>query len=170
MIDRGEFAEWAQVHGNRYGTSRRVVEDALASGRHVVFDVDWQGGRSLAWQWPLDALQVFILPPDLDALEDRLRRRATDSEEVIQGRLRAALDELGHHTEYRHRIVNDKMDAAYAELRAVYMIRRDGAAAHPELVSLEEKTRSREVKDLADRLVAGRTGASPVHPEPERPH
>src|SRR5690349_10100597 len=76
MIDRGEFAEWAEVHGNRYGTARAVVESALASGRDMVFDVDWQGGGALAYQWPNDMLRIFILPPDLASLEQRLRRRA----------------------------------------------------------------------------------------------
>src|SRR6266545_3458520 len=110
MIERGEFAEWAQVHGNRYGTARAVVEEALASGRHVVFDVDWQGGRALARQWPLDALRIFILPPDLASLEERLRRRATDAEEVIRHRLRMAIEELGHHDEYEHRIINQDLE------------------------------------------------------------
>lgn len=153
MVNRGEFAEWAQVHGNRYGTSRQVVDDALSSGRDVVFDVDWQGGRALAWQWPLDALRIFILPPDLASLEHRLRRRATDSEEVIRRRLRVAIEELGHHEEYEHRIVNDDIGPAYGALRAIYLIRRDGAAAHPDLAPLETETRSVAVAEHARRLV-----------------
>jgi guanylate kinase len=153
MVARDEFAEWAQVHGNRYGTSRRVVDEALASGRDVVFDVDWQGGRALAWRWPLDALRIFILPPDLASLEQRLRRRATDSEEVIQRRLRVALEELGHHDEYEHRIVNDDIDRAYGALRAIYLIRRDGGAAHPALAPLEAETRSISAAEHARRLV-----------------
>lgn len=153
MVARDEFAEWAQVHGNRYGTSRRVVDEALASGRDVVFDVDWQGGRALAWRWPLDALRIFILPPDLASLEQRLRRRATDAEEVIQRRLRVALEELGHHDEYEHRIVNDDIDRAYGALRAIYLIRRDGGAAHPDLAPLEAESRSISVAEHARRLV-----------------
>lgn len=153
MVARDEFAEWAQVHGNRYGTSRQVVDEALASGRDVVFDVDWQGGRALAWRWPLDALRIFILPPDLASLEQRLRRRATDAEEVIQRRLRVALEELGHHDEYEHRIVNDDIDRAYGALRAIYLIRRDGGAAHPDLAPLEAESRSISVAEHARRLV-----------------
>ncbi|HLU67143.1 MAG TPA: guanylate kinase [Kofleriaceae bacterium] len=168
MVAGDEFAEWAQVHGNRYGTSKAVVEEALRSGRDVVFDVDWQGGRALAWRWPNDALQVFILPPDLATLEARLRRRATDSEEVIQRRLRAALDELGHHVEYRHRIVNDDVERAYRALRAIYLIRRDGAARHPDLVPLEEESRSTAVRDFADQLASARSAATDVHLQ--RPH
>jgi len=157
MVERDEFAEWAQVHGNRYGTSRKVVDDTLASGRDVVFDVDWQGGRALAWRWPLDALRIFILPPDLGSLEQRLRRRATDSEEVIQRRLRVAIEELGHHDEYEHRIVNDDIERAYCALRAIYLIRRDGAEAHPDLLSLEAETRSLAATEHARRLVTDGT-------------
>jgi guanylate kinase len=168
MVQRGEFAEYAQVHGNRYGTSRKVVEDALASGRHVVFDVDWQGGRALAWRWPLDALRVFILPPDLASLEERLRRRATDSEEVIGRRLRMAIEELAHHDEYEHRIVNQELSSAYAMLRAVYLVRRDGPqGASDELRRLDGETRSRAAVEHANRLVAaGRAaqGAEPASP------
>jgi guanylate kinase len=155
MVERGEFAEWAQVHGNRYGTSRRVVEEALASGRDVVFDVDWQGGGELARQWPRDALRIFILPPDLTSLEERLRRRATDSEEVINRRLRMAIDELAHHDEYEHRVINQDLEPAYAMLRAIYLVRRDGReAVGPELARLEAESRSEAAADHANRLVA----------------
>ena len=127
MVAAGDFAEWAEVHGNRYGTSRRVVETALTEGRDVVFDVDWQGGRQLSAQWRDDALTIFILPPDWTTLEERLRRRATDSDEVIAGRLWTALDELRHHGEYQHVIVNDALDHAYETLRDLYLRRREGA-------------------------------------------
>ena len=159
MNERGEFAECAPVHGNRYGTARHVVEEALASGRDVVFDVDWQGGGALARQWPHDALRIFILPPDLTTLEERLRRRATDAEEVIQRRLRTAIEELGHHVEYEHRIVNHELDAAYRMLRAIYLVRRGGIdPPDSELTRLESDSRSPAAKDHADRLVAaGRT-------------
>src|SRR5690606_21942061 len=97
----------------------------------VVFDVDWQGGRALSGQWADDAVSIFILPPDLDTLEQRLRRRATDSDEVIRRRLTTAIEELGHPRAYQHRVVNDDLEQAYATLRAIYLARRDGAAAHP---------------------------------------
>jgi len=165
MIERGEFAEWAQVHGNRYGTARHVVEEALASGRDVVFDVDWQGGGALAWQWPLDALRVFILPPDLATLEERLRRRATDAEEVIRRRLRMAIDELAHHDDYEHRIINQELVEAYRMLRAIYLVRRDGLdAAGGELVRLENDSRSPAAKQHADRLVEGARRAAELVP------
>jgi len=164
MVARGEFAEWAEVHGNRYGTSRRVVEDALAQGKGVVFDVDWQGGRELARQWPLDALRIFILPPDLTALEERLRRRATDAEEVIQRRLRMAIEELGHHDEYEHRIINQDLETAYAMLRAIYLVRKEGPAASADLVRLEEESRSRAAAEHAERLVAAGRRGEPASP------
>jgi guanylate kinase len=141
MIREGAFAEWAEVHGNRYGTAREVVERALAEARDVVFDVDWQGGRRLSAEWPRDALTIFILPPDLETLENRLRRRATDSEEVILRRLAKAIEELTHHDEYEHRIVNDDLERAYHLLRAIFLTRRDGVAAHPDLAALVEENR-----------------------------
>jgi guanylate kinase len=126
MVDRGEFAEHAQVHGNRYGTAKAPVDEALRAGRDVIFDVDWQGGRALSAQWPDDSLRVFILPPDLDTLAHRLRRRATDAPEVIERRLRKAIEELGHFDEYENLIVNDELDRAYGVLRAVYLCRSYG--------------------------------------------
>jgi guanylate kinase len=165
MIDRGEFAEWAQVHGNRYGTSRQVVEEALASGRDVVFDVDWQGGGQLASQWPLDALRIFILPPNLASLEERLRRRATDADDVIQRRLRMAIEELAHHEEYEHRIVNRDLHEAYRMLRAVYLVRRDGIdAADNDLRQLVDASRSGVAVEHAKQLIE--SARPPTDPEP----
>src|SRR5262249_9361976 len=87
MVAAGELAEWAQVHGNRYGTTRAAVNQALENGRDVLFDIDWQGGHKLKAQFPEDAVMIWIQPPSLAALEDRLRRRATDSVEAIEKRL-----------------------------------------------------------------------------------
>jgi len=153
MVERDAFAEWAEVHGNRYGTSRAVVEEALATGRDVVFDVDWQGGRKLSSQWPRDSLMVFILPPGLDALESRLRRRATDEEDVIQRRLRKAIDEMRHHHEYQYRVVNDDIEEAYSLLKSIYLVRRDGpgvAAEHRRRVEANEKG---DTEEHAERLI-----------------
>lgn len=131
MVARGEFAEHAFVHQNRYGTAQAPIEAALAAGRDIIFDVDWQGGAALATRWPSDALKVFILPPDLDALAARLRRRATDEPAVIERRLQKALEELAHFHEYQHLIVNDELERAYATLRAIYLTRRYGAEDRP---------------------------------------
>ncbi len=124
MVVAGEFAEWAIVHGNRYGTARAVVEGALREGHDVVFDVDWQGGLELSKQWPDDALMIFVLPPNLEILEQRLRRRATDADDVIDRRLKMAIEEIGHHDIYPHKIINDELEQAYSVLRAVYLCRR----------------------------------------------
>jgi guanylate kinase len=157
MVAAGEFAEHAEVHGNRYGTARAVVEEALRSGRDVVFDVDWQGGRALSERWPADALRIFILPPDLPTLADRLRRRATDAEEVIARRLKKALEELEHHGEYDHVIVNDSLEEAYSALRAIYLVRRFGASDRADL--------PHPLAELARRVEANRAAGGHRHAE-----
>lgn len=126
MIENREFAEWAHVFSNRYGTARAPVEAALAAGRDVIFDVDWQGGAALAKEWPADSLKIFILPPSLEALDARLRQRATDPQEVIERRMRKARDELEHYPEYQYLIINDDIERAYKVLRAIYLTRRYG--------------------------------------------
>jgi guanylate kinase len=128
MVETGEFAEHAFVHSNRYGTAQAPVEAALSAGRDVIFDVDWQGGAALSERWPDDSLKIFILPPDLTTLEQRLRRRATDDPKIIDKRLAKAIEELEHFGEYQHLIVNDDIERAYAVLRALYLTRRYGTA------------------------------------------
>ncbi len=123
MIEGDELAEWAQVHGNFYGTPRRAVAEALSAGRDVVFDIDWQGARSLTKLWPEDVLRVFILPPSLTELAARLRKRATDAEAVIERRLARAKDEISHCDEYDYAIVNDDFARAYHTLKSVYLSR-----------------------------------------------
>jgi guanylate kinase len=121
MVEAGEFAEWAEVHGNRYGTTVAAVRQALEGGRDVLFDVDYQGGRQIKAKFESEALLVFVLPPSLEELERRLRRRATDAEDVIERRLRKAHDELKQYGFYHYLIVNDDLDRAYDRLRAVYL-------------------------------------------------
>ena len=133
MVRNQEFAEHAYVHGNRYGTARAPVETALAAGRDIIFDVDWYGGGNLAATWPQDSLKIFILPPDIAALESRLRQRATDAPEVIERRLRKAHEELEHFNEYQHLIVNDEVERAYALLRAMYLTRKYGTVDRPDV-------------------------------------
>jgi len=127
MARRGDFAEHAFVFGNRYGTAQAPVEAALAAGSDVIFDVDWQGGAALAARWPDDSLKVFILPPDLEVLAARLQNRKTDAPEVIDRRLRKAIEELTHFDEYQQLIVNDDLDRASAVLRAIYLTRPRGS-------------------------------------------
>jgi guanylate kinase len=134
MVRNHEFAEHAFVHGNRYGTAQKPVEAALASGHDIIFDVDWYGGAALAAIWPHDSLKIFILPPDIETLNSRLRQRATDAPEVIERRIRNAHEELEHYAEYQHLIVNDDVDRAYNLLRAIYLTRRySGDDAHSPL-------------------------------------
>jgi guanylate kinase len=128
MVERGEFAEHAFVFNNRYGTAQAPIEAALAAGRDIIFDVDWQGGAALSARWPSDALKIFILPPSEEILAARLRSRATDAPEVIERRLRKAKAELAHFHEYQHLIINDDVDRAYNILRAIYLTRRYGVA------------------------------------------
>src|SRR5262249_33115858 len=90
MVDKNEFAEWAVVHGARYGTAIHTVNRALEDGKDYLFDIDWQGGEQIRRQWPDESVLVFILPPSMAELERRLRRRATDSPEAIERRLAMA--------------------------------------------------------------------------------
>jgi guanylate kinase len=111
LIEAGELAEWAVVHGYRYGTRKRVIEEIAQAGKNVVMDVDIQGGMSIKSLYP-ESVLVFILPPSREVLEDRLRGRATDEEHVIETRLRNAVAELDWADKYDYRVVNDDLDAA----------------------------------------------------------
>lgn len=121
MIARDEFAEYAMVHGNLYGTSALRVSEAIEDGRDLLFDVDYQGGQRLREKFPEDVVLVFILPPSLRELERRLRGRGTDTNEVIDRRIRVAREELRHYGEYDYLVMNDDLDRAYDALRAVYL-------------------------------------------------
>ena len=133
MVRNQEFAEHAFVHRNRYGTGQAAVETALSRGKDMIFDVDWQGGQALSARWPADSLKIFILPPDLTTLANRLRTRATDTPEVIADRLQNALGELEHFDEYPHVIVNDDLERAYGVLRAIYLTRKYGKVDRPDV-------------------------------------
>ena len=124
MVERNEFAEWAQVHGNRYGTAVHTVNRALEDGKDYLFDVDYQGGAQIRRQWPAESVLVFILPPSMAELERRLRRRATDSPEAIERRLAIAKRELEHFAEYDYLVVNDNLDTALKELSSIYVAAR----------------------------------------------
>jgi guanylate kinase len=119
-----ELLEWAQVFDNFYGTPRRPVDEAIASGRDVLFDIDWQGTQQLREKARSDLVSVFVLPPSIEELERRLRRRAQDSDAVIAGRMAKAVDELSHWAEYDYVIVNRDLDQAFAELRTILAAER----------------------------------------------
>lgn len=118
MVEAGAFLEHAEVFGNRYGTSRQAVESLLAADRYVLLDIDWQGARRIKALMP-EAMTIFILPPSLEALEQRLRGRGQDSEEVIMRRMREARAEISHYGEFDYVIVNDAFDAALEDLRSL---------------------------------------------------
>jgi len=120
LVAQGAFAEWAEVHGNRYGTLRATVEEALRAGRIALFDIDVQGGEQLRRAFPRDAVTVLVVTPDAAELERRLRVRSTDSGEAIAARLGAARAEVSRAlASYDYVIVNDELDAAAARLEAV---------------------------------------------------
>lgn len=118
MVDRGEFLEYARVYGNWYGTSMAAVNELMQQGRTVLLDIDWQGARDVRLRMP-GSLSIFILPPSLEELENRLRERDQDSEEVIQQRMKQARDEMEHADEYEFVVVNDDFDRALQELCAI---------------------------------------------------
>lgn len=124
MRNKGEFLESAKVFGNYYGTPRRPVEEALARGRDVLFDIDWQGTQQLDETAPEDLVKVFILPPSAQELEKRLERRAQDPAEVVAARMAKASDEISHYQEYEYIIINDDVDKAFAALQAVLRAER----------------------------------------------
>ena len=119
MAAAGALVEWARVFGRSYGTPRAPVEQALADGRDMVFDIDWQGHRQLRAALPGDVVGLFVLPPSLDVLEARLRSRGQDDEAEIARRMAAARDECSHWPEFDHVVVNETLDRAVAAARAV---------------------------------------------------
>ena len=124
MVQARELAEWAVVHGNRYGTAIATVNKAIEEGVDCLFDIDYQGGQQIRQQWPDDSVLCFILPPSIEELERRLRRRATDSAEVIERRLATARKELAHYERYDYLVVNDGLEKAFDELRSIYVAAR----------------------------------------------
>ncbi len=124
QVAEGAFLEYAEVFGNFYGTPRGPVEAWLDEGRDVLFDVDWQGAQQLKAALRDDIASIFILPPSLKALGDRLRRRGLDSEEVIAGRMARAADEISHWAEYDYVIVNDDLEASHARIAAILAAER----------------------------------------------
>ena len=124
MRDSGELLEWAEVHGNYYGTPREPVEKALTAGRDVLFDIDWQGMQQLYRTMREDVVSVFVLPPTATELKARLERRAEDSGDIIARRLRSAAEEIPHWPVYDYVLVNRDLDKSFARLRAILTAER----------------------------------------------
>jgi len=118
MAAEGAFLEHAEVFGNRYGTARATVERELAADRDVILEIDWQGAAQVRAQMD-DTVSVFILPPSLQALEQRLRGRGQDPEEVIQRRMRDARNEMSHYHEFDFVVINDVFEEALGQLRCI---------------------------------------------------
>jgi guanylate kinase len=135
MVARGEFLEHARVFGHCYGTPRRPIEEALAAGHDIVGDLDWQGTRQLAEKAPGDLVAVFVLPPSLAALKERLRSRAQDSAAVVAGRMAKSAEELSHWDEYDYVIVNDTVEASAAQARAILTAERLRRTRQPGLAA-----------------------------------
>ncbi|MGO1542099.1 MAG: guanylate kinase [Luteimonas sp.] len=144
MVAAGEFFEHARVHGDLKGTAKQSVEPQLAAGRDVLLEIDWQGARQVRAQVP-DAVGIFILPPSRAALEERMRKRGQDSDEVIARRLAAAREEMSHHDEFDFLIVNEDFDAAVAEMCAIFVASR-----------LRQTQQQRRHRELLRALLDGR--------------
>jgi guanylate kinase len=143
MAAAGELLEHATVFGNSYGTPRRPIETALAAGSDIVSDIDWQGTQQLSQAMPEDLVKIFVLPPSIAALRDRLQRRAQDSAEIVAARMAKSAEEMSHWPEYDYVIVNRDLDESVAEVAAI--------------VTAERRRRSRQtgLADFVNRLRAG---------------
>jgi guanylate kinase len=124
MVEKNELLEWAEVFGNYYGTPKKAVMDALAAGRDVLFDVDWQGTQQLRDKAPNDLVSIFVLPPSIPELERRLHKRAQDDYETILRRMAKAADEMSHWQEYDYVVINHDLDQTFGEVLAVLAAER----------------------------------------------
>ncbi len=128
MLERGDFLESAEVYGNRYGTSQPWIEGVVDSGADILLEIDWQGAAQVRRIFP-EAIGIFILPPSLEALTERLKGRGTDAAEVVARRLAAAREDIGHVEEFDYVIINDDFNTALQELLAVIRAQRLRAEA-----------------------------------------
>ena len=152
MVRAGALLEWARVFGRGYGTPAAPVETALAAGRDVLFDIDWQGWRQIRAALPDDSVGVFVLPPSIEVLRARLVGRESDDAAEIERRMQAARDEISHWHEFDHVVVNDRLETCVGELRAVLHAARSN---------------TRRQVGLADRVAKlGGPGRSPQPPRP----
>ena len=124
MAADGEFLEWAHVFGHRYGTPRAPVEEMLAAGKDVLFDIDWQGAQQLYQEAGPDVVRVFVLPPTMEELERRLRSRGTDSDEVITARMERAANEISHWDGYDYVLVNDDVEYCFDCVKTILAAER----------------------------------------------
>jgi guanylate kinase len=123
MLERSEFLESAEVHGNRYGTSQAVIREALARGQDLVLEIDWQGAQQVRRLHP-DCIGIFILPPSVAELERRMRARGQDSDAVIRRRMSSAEEEISHASEFNYAIINKDFDEAKRDMQAIIRVER----------------------------------------------
>lgn len=140
MIDEHAFLEYATVYGNHYGTAREWVLPRLAKGRDVILEIDWQGARQIRASFP-HAVTIFVVPPSLKSLEDRLRQRGQDNESVIAERMAKAKSELEHYHEFDYLVVNDQFDRAVQDL--VHIVRAERLKT-----TLQQNVNAQLLKDL----------------------
>jgi guanylate kinase len=143
MVAAGELLEHATVFGHSYGTPRQPIAEALAAGRDIVTDIDWQGTQQLAANAPHDLVTIFVLPPSTAALERRLRARAQDSDPVVAARMAKSAEEMSHWSEYDYIIVNTDLDESVAKAEAIIAAER------------LKRTRQPGLADFVNRLRAG---------------
>jgi guanylate kinase len=124
MVQNGELLEWAEVFGNFYGTPRAPVDKTLAEGRDMLFDLDWQGTQQMRERAGKDLVSVFVLPPSVPELERRLKSRAQDTDATIRSRMERAGDEMSHWAEYDYVVINNDLDHAFAQVRAILAAER----------------------------------------------
>ena len=156
MVTAGAFAEWCLVHGRRYGTSLAITRAALDCGQRILLDIDYQGAEKLQREFPDDARLVYILPPSIQALDERLRTRATDSPQVIEARLRKATEELRHYSLYDYLVLNRELAEGYAELQAIYLVETahfTGREPDAATVALARKCQRAHRTELAETIL-----------------
>ena len=119
MIEAGEFLEWAEVFGHLYGTPKAQIRAGLKEGQDFLFDIDWQGTQQLYQRAQGDVVRVFLLPPSIEELEERLRSRGTDSAEVVRARMERARYEISHWDAYDYVVINDDIDSCFAKVRTI---------------------------------------------------
>ncbi len=134
MVDADELAEWAYVFDHRYGSPKEPIKEALRSGRDILFDIDWQGTQQLKYAFGNDLVPIFILPPSMDELERRLRARGTDTEQVIESRMRRAASEIGHWDAYDYVLINEDVSRCLADVRAIIAAERLKPDRRPYLI------------------------------------
>lgn len=150
LVEKNELLEWAEVFDNYYGTPKKPVMDALAAGRDVLFDIDWQGTQQLQKKVRTDLVSVFVLPPSIPELERRLHTRAQDDDETIRRRMAKAADEMSHWIEYDYVVINRDLTQAFADVSAILAAERLKRAHQPGIPSAAERLKRECQPELSD--------------------